>query len=156
MSNQENIKIIASNKKAWFNYEIEDQMESGIVLKGSEVKSIRLGKVNLQDAFALVRDGEVFVHNLNIQPYPFATHQNHEATAVRKLLLNRHEINRLIGKIQQKGYSLIPLKLYFKHGRIKVEIGLARGKKAYDKKQKIKDREEKRSMEKIEKHYKIR
>jgi SsrA-binding protein len=156
MANQENIKIIANNRKAFFNYEIEDSLEAGLVLRGSEVKSIRLGKANIQDAFALVRDREVFIHNMNIQPYPYATHQNHEATAVRKLLLNRYEIDRLIGKIQQKGYTLIPLKLYFKSGKIKVEIGFARGKRAYDKKQKIKDREEKRSMEKIEKHYKIR
>lgn len=149
-------KIITLNKKAHFNYEIIESFEVGVVLKGSEVKSIRLGKVNIGDAFCLIRNGEVYIHNMNIQPYPFATFQNHEPTAPRKLLLNKYEINRLIGKIQQKGYSLIPLKLYFKNGKIKIEIALARGKKEYDKKQKIKEREQKREIDKIEKHYKLR
>lgn len=151
-----NIKIITQNKKAHFNYEVVESFEAGMVLKGSEVKSIRLGKVNIQDAFCLIRGGEVFIHNMTVQPYPFATHENHEPSDIRKLLLHKREINRLIGKIQQKGYSLIPLKLYFKNGKIKLEIALARGKKEYDKKQKIKEREQKRELEKIEKHYKLR
>lgn len=156
MTNQGNIKIITENKKAFFNYSIEDKLEAGIVLKGTEVKSIRMGKVNIQDAFILIRNGEAFVHNLNILPYPFGTHKQHEPTAVRKLLLHNYEINKLIGKVMQKGYSIVPLKLYFKSGKIKLEIGLAKGKREYDKKQKIKEREEKRNLEKIEKYYKIR
>lgn len=156
MTNQGNIKIITENKKAFFNYDIEDRIEAGISLKGTEVKSIRMGKVNIQDAFVLLRNGEAFIHNLNILPYPFGTHKQHEPTAVRKLLLHKYEINRLVGKVLQKGYSLIPLKIYFKSGIIKIEVGLAKGKRAYDKKQKIREREEKRAMEKIEKHYKIR
>lgn len=156
MTNQGNIKIVTENKKAFFNYSIEDKVEAGIVLKGTEVKSIRMGKVNIQDAFILIRNGEAFVHNLNILPYPFGTHKQHEPTAVRKLLLHKYEINKLIGKVMQKGYSIVPLKLYFKSGKIKLEIGLAKGKREYDKKQKIKEREEKRSLEKIEKYYKIK
>lgn len=156
MTNQENIKIVTENKKAYYNYEIEDRFEAGIVLKGTEVKSIRMGKVNIHDAFILLKNGEAFVHNLNILPYPFGTHKQHEPTAVRKLLMHKYEINRLTGKVLQKGYSLIPLKLYFKNGIIKLEIGLARGKRSFDKKQKIKEREEKRNLERIEKHYKIR
>ncbi|MCX7991748.1 MAG: SsrA-binding protein SmpB [Proteobacteria bacterium] len=156
MANNGNIKIISDNKKARFNYEIVESFEAGIVLKGSEVKSIRLGKVNIQDAFCLIRNGEAFIHNMNIQPYPYSTYENHEPTAVRKLLLHKREIMRLIGKIQQKGYSLVPLKLYFKSGKIKIEIALARGKKEYDKKQKIKEREEKREIDRIEKFYKLR
>ncbi len=156
MTNQENIKIITENRKAFFNYEIEERFEAGIVLKGTEVKSVRLGKVNIQDAFILIKNGEAFIHNLNIATYPFGTHKQHEPTAVRKLLLHKHEINRLVGKVLQKGFSLIPLKMYFKRGIIKIEIGLAKGKRQYDKKQAIKEREEKRTLEKIEKHYKIR
>ncbi len=156
MANKGNIKILTQNKKAHFNYEPVESFEAGLVLKGSEVKSIRMGKVNIQDAFCLIRQGEAFIHNMIIQPYPFATYENHEPGAIRKLLLHKREINRLIGKIQQKGYSLIPLKLYFKNGKIKIEIALARGKKEYDKKQKIKEREHKRELDKIEKHYKLR
>lgn len=156
MSNQANIKIVTENKKAFYNYEIEEKLEAGIVLKGTEVKSIRLGKVNIQDAFILIRNGEAFIHNMNIQTYPFGTHKQHEPTAVRKLLLHKHEINRLIGKVLQKGYSLVPLKLYYKSGIIKLEFGLAKGKREYDKKQRIKEREAQRALEKIEKHYKIR
>lgn len=156
MSKENAIKIITENKKAKFNYEIIESFEAGIVLKGTEVKSIRMGKVNIQDAFALIRNNEVFIHNLNIQPYPYATHENHEPTGVRKLLLHKHEIKRLIGKVTQKGYSLVPLKLYFKSGIIKIEIALVRGKKAIDKKQAIKEREEKRNIEQIRRHYRLR
>lgn len=156
MVNQEHIKIVTLNKKARFNYHIEESHEAGIALKGSEVKSIRAGKVNIHDAFVLVRNEEVFIHNMNIQPYTHATHVNHEPTAVRKLLLHRHEIRRLIGKTLQKGYTLIPLKLYFKAGKIKIEIGLGLGKKEYDKKHAIKAREEKRNLDKIHRHYNIR
>lgn len=156
MANNANIKIITENKKARFNYEVVEGFEAGLVLKGSEVKSIRLGKVNIQDAFCLIRNGEAFIHNMNIQPYPYSTYENHNPTEVRKLLLHKREIMRLLGKIQQKGYSLVPLKLYFKNGKIKIEIALVRGKKEYDKKQKIKEREEKRDIERIEKYYKLR
>lgn len=156
MANQEKVKIITENKKARFNYDIEDRFEAGIVLKGTEVKSIRLGKVNIQDAFVLIRNGEAYIHNMNISPYPFATYTQHEPTAVRKLLLHKHEIMRILGKVMQKGYSLIPLKIYLKSGIIKIEIALAKGKRQFDKRKEIKEREEKRTLEKIEKHYRIR
>jgi len=156
MAKEQGIKVITENKKARFNYEIIETFEAGIVLKGSEVKSIKMGKVNIQDAFALIRNGEIFIHNMNIQPYPHATYNNHEATAVRKLLMHKYEIKRLIGKVMQKGYSLVPLKVYLKSGIIKIEIALVRGKKAIDKKQVIKEREEKRHIEQIRRHYKIR
>lgn len=156
MAKNLNVKVITENKKARFNYEIIESIEAGIVLKGSEVKSIRLGKVNIQDAFCLIRNGEIFIHNMSIQPYPYSTLENHEPTAVRKLLLHKREIMRFLGKIQQKGYSLVPLKLYLSSGKIKIEIALVKGKKQYDKKQKIKEREERREIERIEKYYKIR
>jgi SsrA-binding protein len=156
MVKETGIKVITENKKARFNYEIIETFEAGIVLKGTEVKSIRMGKVNIQDAFALIRNGEIFIHNMNVQPYPYATYTNHEPTAVRKLLMHKYEIKRLIGKVTQKGYAIVPLKLYFKSGIIKIEVALVRGKKAIDKKQAIKEREEKRSIEQIRRHYKIR
>ncbi len=156
MVKEKGIKIISENKKARFNYEIIETFEAGIVLKGTEVKSIRMGKVNIQDAFALIRNNEIFIHNMNIQPYPYATYVNHEPSGTRKLLMHKYEIKRLIGKVLQKGYSLVPLKLYFKSGIIKIEIALVRGKKSIDKKLAIKEREEKRNIEQIRRHYKIR
>ena len=140
-------KIIAQNKKAFFNYEIVEKMEAGIVLQGSEVKSIRNGKVAIHEAYAKVKNGEVWVIGMDISLYPQAgPHNNHEPRAMRKLLLHRQEINRLIGKTREKGLTLVPLALYFKDGLAKLQLGLARGKKQYDKRETIKNRDAARDL----------
>mgnify|MGYP000203112798 CR=1 FL=1 len=141
------IKVIAQNKKARHDYFIEETYEAGIVLSGTEVKSIRLGKVNLKDSYADVKQGEVFVHNMHISPYEKGNIFNREPLRDRKLLLNRREINKLIGYIQQKGYSLIPLQVYLKRGLVKVQLAVAKGKKLYDKREDIAKRDAKRDME---------
>lgn len=147
------IKIIAENRKARFNYSIEDQYEAGMVLSGTEVKSLRMGKANLTDAYARIQNNEVFVHLLNIHAYPFAHYGNHDPLRPRKLLLHKHEIHRLYSKANEKGYSLIPLKLYFKDGKVKLTLALAKGKHLYDKRETIKQREGKRDMDRIRKAY---
>ncbi|HHY82468.1 MAG TPA: SsrA-binding protein SmpB [Clostridiales bacterium] len=143
----EGIKVIAQNKKARHDYFIEETYEAGIVLSGTEVKSIRLGKVNLKDSYADVKQGEVFVHNMHISPYEKGNIFNRDPMRDRKLLLNRREINKLIGYIQQKGYSLIPLQVYMKRGLVKVELAVAKGKKLYDKREDMAKRDAKREME---------
>ncbi len=147
------IKIIAVNRKARFDWFIEDQYEAGLVLKGTEVKSLRLGKANLKDAYARVQNGEVFIHQLHIGPYPFAYYENHDPLRVRKLLLHKQEIKRLSAKVNAKGHSLIPLKLYFKDGKAKVTIALAKGKRKYDKRDAIKRRDEQRDLDREMKRY---
>ena len=149
----EHIKPIAENRKAWFNYHIEDQYEAGMVLLGSEVKSLRNGNDSIKEAYARIKKGEVFVHRMNISEYPFATHQNHEPLRPRKLLLHSHEIRRLYGKVNEKGYSLVPLKLYFKNGKVKLGIALARGKKTHDKRETIKRRDAKRDLDRERKKH---
>lgn len=139
-------KLICSNKKAYHDYFIEEKLEAGLVLQGTEVKSLRGGKANLNDAFMLVRDGEAYLHNLNISPYEFGNRQNHQPDRNRKLLLHRREIDRLYGRIREKGLSVIPLRLYFKDGLVKVEIGLAKGKKLYDKREDMKAKDSHREM----------
>jgi len=139
-------KLISNNKKAYHDYFIEEKFEAGIVLQGTEVKSLRLGKANLNDAFALVRGGEVFLHNLHISPYDFGNRENHDPDRVRKLLFHKNEIGKLFIKTQERGYSLIPLRLYFKNGLVKVELGLAKGKKLYDKRDDLKQKDQKRDM----------
>ncbi len=134
-------KVICSNRKVYHEYEILETYEAGISLKGTEVKSLRNNQANLTDSLARVERGEVFLFNCHINQYPFGNIQNHEPTRVRKLLLKRQEINRLIGKTQEKGLTLIPLRLYFKKGKAKVELGLAKGKRLYDKREVIKKRE---------------
>lgn len=124
-----NGKTIAQNKKAGHDFTIEETFEAGIVLQGTEIKSIRNGRVNLKDSFARINNGEVFLHNLHISPYEQGNIYNHDPTRMRKLLLHRKQINQLIGQTQQKGYSLVPLKMYIKNGVAKVLIGLGRGKK---------------------------
>lgn len=141
------IKNIATNKKARHNYHIESEYEAGIVLVGSEVKSIREGRVSFQDAYADIKNGEVFLRQLHISPYKYAYNANHEAHRTRKLLLHNYEIKRLIGKIKEKGYTLIPLKIYFKDSKIKVLIGLGKGKKLYDKRETIKQKDMKRDLD---------
>jgi len=139
-------KIIVNNKKAFHDYFIDDVFEAGMVLLGTEVKSLRLGKANLKDAFCRIKDGEVFVNNLHISPYEFGNRENHDPTRVRKLLLNRAEIDKMTRKVEERGFSLIPTKLYFKDGRVKMEIGLARGKKLHDKRETLKGKEAEREM----------
>jgi len=139
-------KLICTNKKAFHEYFIEERAEAGIVLQGTEVKSLRMGKANLGDAFAMVRDGEAYLHNLHISPYDFGNRENHDPDRMRKLLLHKKEIVRLFAKIREQGYTLIPLRLYFKDGKVKVELGLAKGKKLHDKREDLKKKEQKREV----------
>ncbi len=145
------IKTVCRNKKAGYNYHLSDFMEAGIVLLGAEVKSLREGRASLVDSYARVKQGEVFLHNLHISPYPFAHGVELDPMRTRKLLLNKREIKRLIGKTVEKGYSLIPTKIYFKGGRAKVEIALAKGKKKYDKRRVLKEKELKREIDQVRK-----
>jgi SsrA-binding protein len=140
-------KLIAQNKKAFHDYHVEETVEAGIVLTGTEVKSLRQGKVNLRDSYAQVKDSEVFLIGVHISPYEQGNIFNHEPLRDRKLLLHAREIKRLAGKVAQAGYSLVPTKIYFKEGRAKVEIGLARGKRLYDKRQDIAKRDAAREVE---------
>ncbi|MBN2157974.1 MAG: SsrA-binding protein SmpB [Spirochaetes bacterium] len=144
---------IARNKKARFEYEIVETFEAGIVLKGSEVKSVRQKKVSIQEAYARIRNDEVYITGMNIAIYEMANRFNHEPDRERKLLLHRHEIKRLIGKVQEKGFTLVPMRMYLKNGKVKVEIGLARGKAKYDKRQDIKKREVDREIQREWKNY---
>ncbi len=143
----EYIKIIAKNKKARHNYLIESEYEAGIMLAGSEVKSIREGRVSFQDAYADVKNGELFLRQLHISPYKYAYHTNHESLRTRKLLLHGYEIKKIWSKIKERGYSLVPLKIYFRNSKIKVKLGLGRGKKMFDKRQDIKQRDMKRDLD---------
>ncbi|MDR1396884.1 MAG: SsrA-binding protein SmpB [Desulfarculales bacterium] len=139
-------KLIAKNKKAHFDYELGERLEAGMVLKGTEVKSLRLGKGNLTDSYARVKDGEVWLLGCHISAYPWAYYDNHDPERPRKLLLRKKEIKKLGGKTSHQGISLIPLRIYFKNGKAKVELALARGKKTHDKRQTIKAREHGREM----------
>jgi SsrA-binding protein len=139
-------KLICNNKKAYHDYFIEEKYEAGMVLTGTEVKSLRMGKANLNDAFAMVKNGEVFLHNLHISPYDFGHRDNHDPDRMRKLLLHKKEIVRLFSKVREQGYSFIPLRLYFKDGLVKVELGLAKGKKLYDKREDMKQKDMKRDV----------
>ncbi len=129
------IKVIANNRRARHDYFIDETIEAGIVLQGTEVKSLRLGRVNVRDSFARVENGEVFLYDLHISPYEQGNRHNHDPLRVRKLLLHKREIRRLIGKTQQDGYTLIPTRLYFSNGKCKVELALAKGKRLYDKRE---------------------
>jgi SsrA-binding protein len=141
------MKIITQNKKAFHDYSIEETLEAGILLQGTEVKSLREGKANLRDSYVIVKDGEVFLLNCHISPYSHGNIMNHDPLRTRKLLMHKKEITKLLDKAAQKGYSLIPLKLYFKNSHVKVEVGLARGKKQYEKRETIKKREADREIE---------
>jgi SsrA-binding protein len=138
---------LATNRQARFKYHLLDKWEAGIVLQGSEVKSLRDGKVNLKDSYAVLRDGEVWLYSMHIAPYAPAASEGHDPERVRKLLLHRREIERLIGKTHEKGLTLIPTRIYFKGANAKVELALARGKEQRDKREAIKEREQKREME---------
>lgn len=143
----EGIKIVATNKKARHDFFIEDTYEAGIELSGTEVKSIRAGKVNLRDSYAQVKDGEMFLHNVHISPYEQGNIFNKDPLRSRKLLLHKAEITKLMGLTTIKGYSLVPLSFYLKNGRVKVQLGLARGKKLYDKRQDLKEQAVRREVE---------
>ena len=135
------LKIICLNRKASFNYFFEDLLEAGIVLKGSEIKSIREGKVNIADSYAVEKDGELILINSHIASYKQASYSNHNPTDERKLLLNKREINKLIGKMQRDGLTIVPTKMYFKKGKAKIELAVAKGKKLHDKRASKKDRD---------------
>jgi SsrA-binding protein len=149
MAEKKEDTTVATNRKAFHDYFIEDTLEAGIALQGTEVKSLRLGLANLTDSYALVKKDEVYLLNANISPYPHGNIMNHEPLRTRKLLLHKEEIRKVIGKMTQKGCTLIPLKIYFVRGKAKVLIGLARGKKAFDKRETIKEKESKREVERM-------
>ena len=134
-------KNIAENRKAFHDYHVLETFEAGVALLGTEVKSIREGRVNLRDSYAQVKDGEVFVHNVHIQPYSHRGYADHEPMRARKLLLHKHEINKLTGLVREKGLTLVPLQLYFKNGRLKTQLALVKGKQAHDKRDAIRKRE---------------
>jgi SsrA-binding protein len=146
------VKVVARNRKARHDYEILDTFECGIVLRGSEVKSLRNSQVELKDAFADLRDGEVWLERAHIAPYGFSPGGGHDPERPRKLLLHRREIDRLIGKINEAGLTLVPLQVYFKGGKAKVELALAKGRRTYDKRQKIRKRMEEREMDRARRH----
>lgn len=145
---KEAMKLVANNKKAYHDYFIEDKYESGIVLHGTEVKSLRQGKCSIKEAFLRIEKSEMFIYGMHISPYEKGNIFNKDPLRVRKLLLHKQEINKLAGSIAEKGYTLVPLQIYFKDGRAKVEIGLAKGKKLYDKRQDIAKKDQKREAEK--------
>ncbi|HHT97846.1 MAG TPA: SsrA-binding protein SmpB [Clostridiales bacterium] len=144
----ENYKLIANNKKAYFDYFIEDKYEAGIALHGTEVKSLRMGKCSVKEAFVRIERGEVFIYNMHVSPYEKGNIFNKDPLRVKKLLLHKYEINKINGQLVQKGYTLVPLRVYFKGSLVKVEIGLGRGKKLYDKRQDIAKKDQKREAEK--------
>ena len=141
MAKEEGRKLVAQNRKARHDYHVDDVVEAGLVLVGTEVKSLRAGRATLVDGFAEITDGEAFLHGVHIPEYTQGTWTNHEPRRVRKLLLHRHELHKLETKVNEKGFTLIPLSLYFKDGRAKVEIALARGKKTYDKRHALAERQ---------------
>lgn len=149
----EGVKIIATNKKAYHDYFIEDTYEAGIALEGHEVKSLRLNKVNMKDSFAIVKNGEIWLVGVHISPYKMATMFKIDPVRNRRLLLHKSEINKLKQKVEQKGYTLVPTKMYFKEALVKVEIGVARGKELHDKRDAIAEKENKRKIDRIMKEY---
>lgn len=144
---KETQKMIANNKKAFHDYFIDETYEAGIALHGTEVKSMRMGKCSIKESFIRIENGEVFVYGMHISPYEKGNIFNKDPLRVKKLLMHRYEINKLAGKIGEKGYTLVPLQVYFKEGRVKVEIGLARGKKLYDKREDIAKKDQRREIQ---------
>ncbi|MGN0425932.1 MAG: SsrA-binding protein SmpB [Acetatifactor sp.] len=140
-------KLIANNKKAYHDYFIEETYEAGVALHGTEVKSMRLGKCSIKESFIRIENGEVFVYGMHVSPYEKGNIFNKDPMRVKKLLMHRYEINKLAGKIAEKGYTLVPLQVYFREGKVKVEIGLAKGKKLYDKRESIAKKDQRREME---------
>lgn len=148
MGDKDNYKLIANNKKAYFDYFIEDTWEAGIALHGTEVKSVRMGKCSIKEAFIRVEDGEVYVYNMHISPYEKGNIFNKDPLRVKKLLLHRHEVNKILGEVSQNGYTLVPLQVYLKGSLVKVQVGLGRGKKLYDKRDTIAKKDQRREAEK--------
>ena len=144
---KESQKLVANNKKAYHDYFIDETYEAGVALHGTEVKSLRMGKCSIKEAFVRIEDGEVFVYGMHIRPYEKGNIFNKDPLRIKKLLLHKYEINKLAGKVAEKGYTLVPLQVYFKDGKAKVEIGLARGKKLYDKRQDIAKKDLRRETE---------
>ena len=144
---------VATNRQASFRFELLDKVEAGMVLRGTEVKALRDGGAQMKDSYALVRDGEVWLHNLHIPPYKPAARENHPPERDRKLLLHRREIERIVGRINERGLTLVPTRIYFKDGRAKVEIALAKGKDRFDKRESIKEREMKRDLDRARAGY---
>lgn len=143
----QSVKLIANNKKAYHDYFIEGTYETGIALHGTEVKSLRMGKCSIKESFIRVENGEVFVYGMHISPYEKGNIFNKDPLRVKKLLMHKYEINKLAGKVAEKGYTLVPLQVYFKDGRVKTEVGLARGKKLYDKRQDIAKKDQRRETQ---------
>lgn len=148
MAKKETQKLIANNKKAYHDYFIDETYEAGIALHGTEVKSMRMGKCSVKEAFIRIENGEVFVYGMHVSPYEKGNIFNKDPMRVKKLLMHKYEINKLTGKIKEKGYTLVPLQVYFKEGKVKVEVGLARGKKLYDKRADIAKKDQRREAEK--------
>jgi SsrA-binding protein len=153
MSKNEALKLVANNKKAYHDFFIEEKYECGIALHGTEVKSLRMGKCSIKEAFIRIENGEVFIYGMHISPYEKGNIFNKDPLRVRKLLMHKQEINKLLGKIKEKGYTLVPLQVYFSNGKAKVEIGLARGKKLYDKRDDIAKKDARRE---VERSFKVR
>ena len=149
MADKQVIKTVSTNRRARFEYHIEDTVEAGLVLSGTEVKSLRAGKASIVDAYASFDRGEAFIYNLQINPYEQGNRNNQPEKRVRKLLLHRNEIDRLMGQVSQKGYTVVALHLYFKGSRVKLELGLAKGKKSYDKREDIKSKDVKREIDRV-------
>lgn len=147
MAKNETMKLVANNKKAYHDYFIEEKIECGIALHGTEVKSLRMGKCSIKEAFIRIENGEVFAYGMHISPYEKGNIFNKDPLRIKKLLLHKQEINKLLGKIKEKGYTLVPLQIYFSRGKAKVEIGLARGKKLYDKRDDIAKKDQRRETE---------
>ena len=145
---KEDMKLVANNKKAYHDYFIEEKYEAGLVLHGTEVKSLRIGKCSIKEAFIRIENGEVFVYGMHISPYEKGNIFNKDPLRIKKLLLHKQQIRKLIGNSSEKGYTIVPLQVYFKEGRAKIEIGLAKGKKLYDKRQDIAKKDQKREAEK--------
>lgn len=145
---EKNVKLIANNKKAYFDYFIEDTFEAGVVLHGTEVKSLRMGKCSVKEAFIRIENGEVYVYGMHISPYEKGNIFNKDPLRPRKLLIHKYEINKIMGQLAAKGYTVVPLKVYFKKSLVKMEIGLAKGKKLYDKRQDIAKKDQRREAEK--------
>ncbi len=150
------IKIVCQNKKAFHDFDIIETIEAGMVLTGTEVKALREGRANLKDSYAKVKRGEVFLHGMHISPYSSAGYGNHDPERVRKLLLHKLEILKLANKTQEKGFSIVPLKVYFRGGKAKVELGIAKGRKLHDKREAIRRKEEARELDRLRKKYNIR
>ena len=145
---KESMKLVANNKKAYHDYFVDEKYEAGLVLHGTEVKSLRMGKCSIKEAFIRVENGEVWVYGMHISPYEMGNIFNKDPLRPKKLLMHKAEINKLLGKIKEKGFTLVPLQVYFKEGRAKIEIGLCRGKKLYDKRQDIAKKDQRREAEK--------